>query len=403
MRPLQGARPLSWTRVVPRVHRQTRCVQIRAAPSGVPSVSGDNLPLASTPSSVESRDARFDVVGAPYSLLSISLSASQNLYTRRGTLVGLSGKADNVISTLSVLEPFRRAIVGVPFLYQKISSPSPVTALVSVRSPNTSFAVVNVNGSVDWMVAQRRALLAWTGRSLTIKPTINANLSLSHWGSSEVTGRGLIALVGNGQLYSVELKDGEQYIAHPSNVVAYTMASNPPRPYRFKSTTLNFQVPGLKTLPRLLQNAKFVRDVSDSKAYKVAMQWFHKLRTWSRMTIWGDRLFLQFDGPTTVLIQSRGPRLNDILSAQEVNEIANVPSGFTSPPSTSALRSTESGKEIEEKPVDERTEAEKAVSNVPGLTRSVQELENDIEGTRRSVAEIRKDGKVKFDEVSRTN
>lgn len=43
-----------------------------------------------------SLDARFDVIGSPYSLLSVSLSASQNLYTRRGTLVGLSGKADNV-------------------------------------------------------------------------------------------------------------------------------------------------------------------------------------------------------------------------------------------------------------------------------------------------------------------
>ncbi|KAJ5231112.1 hypothetical protein N7489_011820 [Penicillium chrysogenum] len=403
MRPLQGVRTLSWTRVVPRAHRQTRYIQIRAAPSGVPSVNGDNLPLASTPSSVESRDARFDVVGAPYSLLSVSLSASQNLYTRRGTLVGLSGKADNVVSTLSVLEPFRRAIVGVPFLYQKISSPSPVTALVSVRSPNTSFAVVNVNGSVDWMVAQRRALLAWTGRSLNIKPTINANLSLSHWGSSEVTGRGLIALVGNGQLYSVELKDGEQYIAHPSNVVAYTMASNPPRPYRFKSTTLNFQVPGLKTLPRLLQNAKFVRDVSDSKAYKTTMQWFHKLRTWSRMTIWGDRLFLQFDGPMTILVQSRGPRLNDVLSAQEANEIANVPSGFTSP----APRSTEGEKTeknpLEDKPEEEKTEAEKAVSNISGLTRSVAELEQEIKGTSRSVAKLHKDGKVEIEEVARSN
>ncbi|KAJ5169852.1 Mitochondrial biogenesis protein AIM24 [Penicillium coprophilum] len=394
MRSVQGVRPLSWTRVVPRVHRQTRYVQIRAAPSGVSSVNGDNLPLASTPSSVESRDARFDVVGAPYSLLSVSLSASQNLYTRRGTLVGLSGKADNVVSTLSVLEPFRRAIVGVPFLYQKVSSPTPVTALVSVRSPNTSFAVVNVNGSVDWMVAQRRALLAWTGRSLNIKPTINANLSLSHWGSSEVTGRGLIALVGNGQLYSIELKDGEQYIAHPSNVVAYTMASNPPRPYRFKSTTLNFQVPGLNKLPRLLQNTKFVRDVSDSKAYKTTMQWFHKLRTWSRMTIWGDRLFLQFDGPTTILVQSRGPRLNDVLSTKEANEIASVPSGFTSP----APRPIEG-----EKTHEEKTKAEKVVSNIPGLTRSVEELEQEIRGTSQSVAKIRKDGKVEIDEVARTN
>lgn len=74
----------------------------------------------------------------------MSLSPSQNLYTRRGTLVGLSGKADNVrdylirhsynvydvlsaklrqvVSTLSVLEPFRRAVVGTPFLYQKVRS-----------------------------------------------------------------------------------------------------------------------------------------------------------------------------------------------------------------------------------------------------------------------------------------
>jgi hypothetical protein len=42
-----------------------------------------------------SLDARFEVLGAPYSLLSVSLSASQKLYTRRGTLVGVSGKAEN--------------------------------------------------------------------------------------------------------------------------------------------------------------------------------------------------------------------------------------------------------------------------------------------------------------------
>ena len=41
-------------------------------------------------------DAKFEVLGAPYSLLSASLSASQILYTRRGTLVGVSGKAENV-------------------------------------------------------------------------------------------------------------------------------------------------------------------------------------------------------------------------------------------------------------------------------------------------------------------
>lgn len=57
MRPAfqRGLRTLSWTRVVPRAHRHARWIQIRAAPTGDPTVNGDHLPLASTPSSAESR------------------------------------------------------------------------------------------------------------------------------------------------------------------------------------------------------------------------------------------------------------------------------------------------------------------------------------------------------------
>ena len=52
-----------------------------------------------TDSSVRA-DARFEVLGSPYSLLSVTLSASQKLYTRRGTLVAVAGKPDNVRQTL---------------------------------------------------------------------------------------------------------------------------------------------------------------------------------------------------------------------------------------------------------------------------------------------------------------
>ncbi|KAL2865519.1 AIM24 family protein [Aspergillus lucknowensis] len=384
----RGVRPLTWTRAFPRRTRQgaslrrgaqARYVQIRSTPAERPAtVNGGHLPLVDTPSSAESADARFDVVGAPYSLLSVSLSASQNLYTRRGTLVGLSGKADNVISTLSVLEPFRRAPVGVPFLYQKISSVSPVTALISTRSPVTTFAIVHLNGSVDWMVAQRRALLAWTGRSMTIQPRINTNLSLVHWGSSEVTGRGLLALVGSGQLYSVELKAGEQYIAHPSNVVAYSMGPNPPRPYRFKSTTLKFQVPGLKSLPNFLQNTKFIQAMSDTDTWKTAMKIFHRLRTWCRMTIWGDRLFLQFDGPSTLLLQSRGARINEVLTAHEVNEFASAPRGITILPAGKHQAPTST------------------MAKVSGL-RTVEEIENELHGVGQNIAVLTKEGNVIFE------
>lgn len=41
-------------------------------------------------------DARFEVLGSTFSLLSASISPSQNLYTRKGTLLGFNGKPENV-------------------------------------------------------------------------------------------------------------------------------------------------------------------------------------------------------------------------------------------------------------------------------------------------------------------
>ncbi|OAL62909.1 hypothetical protein A7C99_5293 [Trichophyton rubrum] len=329
---------------------QRRQIHIQAIPSSqLNSVTSDNFHAASTTArSAISPDAKFEVVGSPYSLLSVSLSASQNLYTRRGTLVGLSGKAENI------LEPFRRAALGIPFLYQKISSTSPVSALISVKSPVTSLALLQLNGTVDWMLAQRNALLAWTGHSLTVKPRINS--------------RGLIALAGKGQIYSINLKEGEQYIAHPGNVIAYTMTHTPPQPYRFKSTTLRFQVPNLG-IGKRLSNTNLVSNLSKSDTWMTLMKIFHTLRTWTRRTIWGDRLFLQFQGPTTLLVQSRAARINDILTDGEVNEIADATPGVT----RAAVEATEAPalKEIASKAAAENKTSQ-----------------------RQSVASVHQDGKV---------
>ena len=39
--------------------------------------------------------------------------------------------------------------------------------------------------------------------------------SLEHLGASEVTGRGLLAIVGRGSVYQVVLKAEESYVIHP--------------------------------------------------------------------------------------------------------------------------------------------------------------------------------------------
>ncbi|KAF8866221.1 hypothetical protein BDZ45DRAFT_710836 [Acephala macrosclerotiorum] len=347
-----------------------RAIQISATPTTEsPNLTGDVL-SGSIDAFSDPADARFEVLGAPYSLLSVSLSASQKLYTRRGTLVGVSGKSENAQSTLSILEPFRRAPLGIPFLYQRISSTSPITALISTKSPITSFTVLHLNGTVDWMVAQRKALLAWTGHTLSVTPTMNTKMSLAHWGNSEVSGRGLVALAGPGQIYQVNLRAGEEYVAHPGNVVAYTITQHPPLPYRLKSSSLRFQVPNLG-LGYLLPDIKFFRVMRETSTWKGITSLLFNLRTAARRTIWGDSLFLKFHGPTTILISSRASRVGDVLTSRDVNEIADSPAGAV----TSAVT-------LMSKPKEE--ESSKQISDVP---------------TGFHVAEVGRDGKVKFEDA----
>ncbi|KAI6715360.1 hypothetical protein JHW43_002102 [Diplocarpon mali] len=351
-----------------------RAIQISATPTTEsPILTGDVL--SNSIEAANSADARFQVLGAPYSLLSVSLSASQKLYTRRGTLVGLSGKAENARSTLSILEPFRRAALGIPFLYQKITSTTPITALISTKSPLTSFTVLHLNGTVDWMVAQRKALLAWTGHTLSVSPSVNRGMGLAHWGNSEVTGRGLVALAGPGQVYQINLKAGEQYVAHPGNVVAYTITQHPPLPYRLKSSSLRLQIPDLG-LGYLVQDIKFFRVMTESGTWRGFTKMLFNLKTAARRTLWGDRLFLKFYGPTTILMSSRASRISDVLTARDVNEIAETEAG--------ALQEAITLASI---PKDTEKGAAAQCADVP---------------TGFHMAEVGPDGKVKFEDAPST-
>lgn len=224
------------------------------------------------------------------------------------------------------------------------------------------------------MVTQRKALLAWTGHTLSVSPTVNRSMSLAHWGNSQITGRGLVALAGPGQVYQITLKPGEEYVVHPGNVVAYTITQHPPLPYRLKSSSLRLQVPNLG-LSYLIPDIKFFRVMRETATWKSVTQLLFNLRTAARRTIWGDRLFLQFHGPTTILMSSRASRLNDVLTSRDVNEIADSPAG--------ALQSAVT---LESQPQN-KTEMPKRVTDIP---------------TGFHFAEVGKDGKVKFEEAQKT-
>ncbi len=218
------------------------------------------------------------------------------------------------------------------------------------------------------MVAQRKGLLAWTGHTLSVSPTVSRGMSLAHWGNSRITGRGLVAVAGPGQLYQVTLRPGEEYVAYPGNVLAYTITQHPPLPYRLKSSNLRFQIPNLG-LSYLIPDTKFFRVMRESSVWRGVATLLFTLRTAARRTIWGDRLFLQFHGPMTVLLSSRASRVRDVLTAREINEIADSPPG-----------AVQSAVELAARPKDEAAET-KRVADVP---------------TGFHVASVGKDGRVRF-------
>lgn len=159
--------------------------------------------------------------------------------------------------------------------------------MISSKSPLTTFSVIHLDGRLDWMIAQRNALLAWTGHTLSIKPQINTSMSIAHWGSSRVTGRGLLCLSGKGQVYQLALKSGEEYIVHPSNVIAYSIMQHAPQPYRFKSSNLRLQIPNAFSY---LPDTRFFQVVRQSNVWRVVANTLFTIRTWARRSIWGDRV-----------------------------------------------------------------------------------------------------------------
>ena len=71
-----------------------------------------------------------------------------------------------------------------------------------------------------------------------------------------------------------------------SNLVAYTITRQSPSPYRLKSTSLRLQIPQLGLFPE----SKFLTTMRESDTWRLIARAYFAIRTWSRRTIWGDRV-----------------------------------------------------------------------------------------------------------------
>lgn len=184
-----------------------------------------------------------------------------------------------------------------------------------------------------------------------------------------------------GQIYQVTLAQGEELVVHPSHVVAYSVDRNLPLPFRFKSSSWALQIPSLPESLVPKGWAKFWKDTKETGFYKFMARVLYSLRTTARRSIFGDRLFLQFKGPMTILMSSRGVRVGDVLTREQVNEIADAEAGVV-PKAVEAAAKPQ--KQVAASP-------EPAIGS--GTTESPSEKPLAMH-----VATVGKDGKVRFED-----
>jgi hypothetical protein len=271
-----------------------------------------------------------------------------------------------------VLSPLLRLPKRIPFLYQKITSTTPLTCIISTNTPNTTFCVLALDGTADWYLTQPSALLAWSGHSIVVKP-------------QEITGRGLVALVGRGQVYKVALKPSEEFIINRRSLLAYSAGGQKPESTRLAATALRFQIPRIRLglgIAEKLREVEWINAVRTSKSWQMLGKMVWALK----MVIWGDREFLKFVGPATVLLQSRtGSKMRDLLSREEMEEFATVESRAFAPPSP---------------PRDTQT-VSKSVGGPKTAAKSIEgpttQQRKDHSGSLKRVT-ITKDGKVQFED-----
>ncbi|KAI0464681.1 Altered inheritance of mitochondria protein 24, mitochondrial [Komagataella kurtzmanii] len=199
----------------------------------------------------------FQVIGSPATVLNVSIPPSYPLYVSKGSIISLNSKdkhsvLDSLVSQTRLINPIKRTLFGlINFRYEKIFSTIPFNALVS-SSVSTfswgssskivrqrSFVSLDLDGRLDWAVFPPKAVQAYAGDNLTItNPFLPKSLTKFPRVYTLISGRGLLSLTGEGQIYKITLGN-ETILIRKENLLAISVNGNSEIPQSLKNVNLN--------------------------------------------------------------------------------------------------------------------------------------------------------------------
>ena len=215
-----------------------------------------------------------------------------------------------------------------PVLFQRVTTSKPLTLILSAsqkNGPSISHVVIPVSSSFDWIISQRKALMGWVGSSVTV----DAYSTLKFWGNAKVSGTaGQVALVGEGQVYQIEIQQGESIRINPANVIAYTVSRDEPESFRQLTKISNqsrvwLELPKLSPrYKQLLPELSWIRQLNVRQYIPIVLtSSINWLKTRLITFLWKHDVALKLSGPRTIVIQSIGSELSHVFTKQELQKI----------------------------------------------------------------------------------
>lgn len=270
---------------------------------------------------------------------SVSLPPSLPVNIRRGLLLALQGDPAHVSIKPHFLSPLKRFLYGnLTSRYTQIISTDTTLLLVSARAETAmprlfrvssakALASIVLDGKSDWALLKRDALHIYGGPSLNVE-TVKVPLRISRqlakslnsrtrletgifsWlrvGYTFVGGRGVIGVVGNGLIYSVDVAEGDEVAVSKSCLVGVSV--NGPQDLQNSLVKLEqkpVHVPAIIMPPPRVALVKTWRDiVMNIKHYSwITAKALKDVWFWFRQHTSETPSFVKVIGPRTVLLQS---------------------------------------------------------------------------------------------------
>lgn len=321
----------------------------------------DGRELASTQKLSE---IEMEAVGRPPTVLSINVPPSVPIYLKKGSLLSIFGITEknwhSITMKLHFANWFKRIIYGgYSFSYHRIVGTIPFSLLVSSKSRSLiwnqkgqkSFVTLALDGTKDWAILNRSSLQVFTGGTLNVtmhrtpkyvNKTIAASFQLpskpltglhswNHCGFTMLSGRGQAGLVGEGSIYHIALKEGENVFVNKHNLLALSVngqtdLANCVVKYSFagkdvsEESTVNILSSDTKNLSLDKKEDHYSPPGGFSYYWHLTKRYINAMVKYSSKVrgkfvnhFIGNQEFVKVVGPRSILLQSSVSELNSFL------------------------------------------------------------------------------------------